>query len=101
MRTFATEKCFYLLKSADLGSHFWFVRINYVTFAAQSCPERKNMARKKEIPIIAALVALMALLLTFTACSKDNEDEMAGDNAPGVEVCIVFAPGELGDQGLC
>ena len=70
-------------------------------FAAQSCPERKNMARKKEIPIIAALVALMALLLTFTACSKDNEDEMAGDNAPGVEVCIVFAPGELGDQGLC
>ena len=39
------------------------------------------------------------LLLTLIACSKDDGDDNAAATAPGVEVCIVFAPKELGDRG--
>ena len=52
MRTFATEKCFYLLKSADLGSHFWFVRINYVTLQRKVVLNVKTWhVRKKSLSL--------------------------------------------------
>ena len=41
----------------------------------------------------------LALLLTLIACSKDGEDDKVIAKAPGVEVCVVFAPNELGDHG--
>lgn len=40
---------------------------------------------------------MVALLLLLTACSKD-EGGQAGQSE--VEVCVFFAPGELGDQGF-
>ena len=52
MRTFATEKCFYLLKSADLGSHFCFVRINYVTLQRKVVLNVKTWhVRKKSLSL--------------------------------------------------
>lgn len=41
----------------------------------------------------------LALLLTLIACSKDDEDDKVIAKAPGMEVCVVFAPNELGDHG--
>lgn len=41
----------------------------------------------------------LALLLTLVACSKDGDDGKVIAKAPGLEVCIVFAPNELGDHG--
>ena len=54
--------------------------------------------------ITATIVVLMAVLplLMLTSCGSDGDDtpteEPSADNH-GVEVCIVFAPRDLGDQG--
>lgn len=43
---------------------------------------------------------VVALLLTLGACDKDGDKQSAVTGSlPEAEVCIVFAPGELGDQG--
>ena len=41
----------------------------------------------------------IALLLTLISCSSNDDDSSDTSASPGVEVCIVFAPNELGDQG--
>lgn len=49
---------------------------------------------------IAQLSSVMALLLVLAACRKDDETPpRETEEAPEVEICIFFAPGELGDQG--
>ena len=41
----------------------------------------------------------IALLLTLISCSSNDDDSSDTSMPPGIEVCIVFAPNELGDQG--
>lgn len=41
----------------------------------------------------------LALLLTLIACNKDDEEDKVIVKVPSVEVCVVFAPNELGDRG--
>jgi len=41
----------------------------------------------------------MLFLLAFSSCTDSDDDTSTPAVALGVEVCIVFAPGELGDQG--
>ena len=54
---------------------------------------------KKFLPIagIAACLALLALL-TFSSCSSDDDGTQAYNGAT-TEVCVLFAPDELGDRG--
>ena len=45
---------------------------------------------------------LLAVALLLTACSSDDDNQQAVTpeaNDHSVEVCIVFAPKDLGDQG--
>ena len=48
-----------------------------------------------------SLLMYWLLMLTLTSCGKDDDDDGTdpADAAPGVEVCVVFAPNELGDCG--
>lgn len=45
------------------------------------------------------ILMALALVCTMTACNSDDDQQPEASVAPGVEVCIVFAPNELGDQG--
>ena len=55
MRTFSTAKCLCMLKSANLGSHFWFVRISFVHLQ-QNCS--RTMQNEKPAPDRALALAL-------------------------------------------
>ena len=56
MRTFSTAKCLCMLKSANLGSHFWFVRISFVHLQ-QNCS--RTMQNEKPAPFMAVHPGMM------------------------------------------
>jgi len=43
------------------------------------------------------LVCLTVILLS--SCSKEEGESVVAQSVPGVEICVVFSPGALGDQG--
>ena len=45
------------------------------------------------------LMIVLTMMLGMISCSSDDEDRTGTSTAPDVEICIVFAPNELGDQG--
>ena len=51
--------------------------------------------------IIARFLALIIvpMMLGMISCGSNDDDSSDTSSLPGVEVCIVFAPNELGDQG--
>ena len=53
---------------------------------------RKNIARFLALMIV-------PMMLGMISCGSNDDDSSDTSSLPGVEVCIVFAPNELGDQG--
>ena len=55
--------------------------------------------KRKDIARLLALMITLPVMLGVISCSSDDASDVPAPAVPGVEVCIIFAPNELGDQG--
>ena len=88
-----------LLKNGDELRRKNDVIIREVEKNAHLQDELRDALRRAGHAAVLGIASL--LMLTLTSCGKDDDDDGTdpADAAPGVEVCVVFAPNELGDCG--
>lgn len=45
------------------------------------------------------MITMLLTITLFSSCSKDEDEPIVAPSASGVEICVVFSSGALGDQG--
>ena len=88
-----------LMTSSILISLVIIIAVLAVVVAVLLQDELRDALRRTGHAAVLGIASL--LMLTLTSCGKDDDEDGAApaDAAPGVEVCIVFSPHELGDRG--
>ena len=89
------------MTSSILISLVIIIAVVAVVVAVLLWRQQKNDDELRHSRYAAILGIASLLMLTLTSCGKDGDDDstVPADGAPGVEICIVFSPHELGDRG--